>query len=81
MSLKGSLSLAAATAVLAAGAAASGAFALPNTGDYHGDMNADPYPGSAISFGFGRLSSSKVGGTVSSSSMISLQRSMHSSQM
>ena len=34
-----------------------------------------------ISCGFGRFSSSIAGGAVSSSSMISLQRSMHSSQM
>src|SRR6266513_1657777 len=34
-----------------------------------------------MSFGFGRFSRSKVAGAVSSSSMISLQRSMHSSQM
>jgi len=34
-----------------------------------------------ISRGFGSASISKLGGEVSSSSMISLQRSMHSSQM
>src|SRR5262245_56379753 len=34
-----------------------------------------------MSFGFGRLSRSSAAGVVSSSSMISLQRSMHSSQM
>jgi hypothetical protein len=34
-----------------------------------------------ISRGFGSASSSKLGGVVNSSSMISLQRSMHSSQM
>src|ERR671928_1413172 len=34
-----------------------------------------------MSFGLGRLSRSSCAGAVSSSSMISLQRSMHSSQM
>ncbi len=34
-----------------------------------------------MSRGLGRLSKSRVAGAVSSSSMISLQRSMHSSQM